>query len=890
MKQVLIRLFAVMAFALLGTSICAAQAAESDTNHDAHHAPNLGVEIDRVDVIGVKIFSSTDIENVLEIGSGDRLERLKVLRTEENLQALYVRHGYEEVSIRSRLVRKKDQKKTSETVLEFSIKEGRPFRIASIKLVQVGQGDVRTQSLWKSRIHELSKKFGLFVGDIYDLDKLGEGKRAIQEVLASDQFIGSKVDDYRASVAVPSALAHELVKNGDVAGWVSIELRIDLGERVSFGFRGNSVFTYGHLDGLVSEQRLLGLGKDYVGAIRSKLEEEYHSAGYPRVEVAPYTFETGTQIERKVTYFINEGPRVRIDSVDFDGNSVFPTEELRKLFFAKSSQLVQRDIYVEKDIQRSAELLIEAMKEKGYLSARLVTINAVYPAKPKTQQQNSSVKLLVYLYEGDQTLVEGVTVQGASVLSEADIQRILQIHMDEPLNLFALGEGIDAIKKIYRDRGYLGFRLINEGTNSLVQYSQENRVARINLQVDEGPLFRVSHIEVEGLTYTHENIVRRELSIFVGEVLKEKDLILSERKLRKLGIFSSVLIKAMDDPVTPGVKLVRISLKEADRGVLTYGPGFRNDLGVRFYGQLSYSNLWDENHTLSISASVNRRFNTYNFGEGQAQISYVWPWFGVRELNFRPTIDISRTQYYNFNADSLIAAVNWDKAISSSPVVMGYVSYTFEKIFQGGAINMIDEGGFQIATVTPKVSIDLRNSPLAPTSGFFSIAWLDLALPFFGSQETIGYYRAQIRNDYYLPIFQDIVCYFSFRTGFEQALNSSYFIPLIKEFALGGIASIRGYQEQGINNPYRLVGGSLSYVNYRVQVDLPFSGALKFGVFLDAGNLLVNNFSLGGLTFGTGFGFHYQTPVGPINFDWGFKVSPPAGVDPYIIHVSVGVI
>jgi outer membrane protein insertion porin family len=153
-----------------------------------------------------------------------------------------------------------------------------------------------------------------------------------------------------------------------------------------------------------------------------------------------------------------------------------------------------------------------------------------------------------------------------------------------------------------------------------------------------------------------------------------------------------------------------------------------------------------------------------------------------------------------------------------------------------------------------------------------------------------------MRNDYYWPLGKDIVWYFSFRVGYEQTVNlvtssgTPSIIPLIKEFALGGINSIRGYAEQSINNPNQLVGGSLAYVNYRTQMDMPFSGALKFGLFADAGNLLVNNFSFGGLNYGVGFGFHYQTPVGPINFDWGFPIDPPATADPFVIHFSVGVI
>ena len=86
------------------------------------------------------------------------------------------------------------------------------------------------------------------------------------------------------------------------------------------------------------------------------------------------------------------------------------------------------------------------------------------------------------------------------------------------------------------------------------------------------------------------------------------------------------------------------------------------------------------------------------------------------------------------------------------------------------------------------------------------------------------------------------------------------------------------------------IAGTLSFVNYRTQLDLPFSGPMRFGPFLDAANLLVDRYSLGILRYGAGVGFHYQSPVGPVNFDWGFKLDQRPGEDPYHFYFSIGVI
>jgi outer membrane translocation and assembly module TamA len=125
-------------------------------------------------------------------------------------------------------------------------------------------------------------------------------------------------------------------------------------------------------------------------------------------------------------------------------------------------------------------------------------------------------------------------------------------------------------------------------------------------------------------------------------------------------------------------------------------------------------------------------------------------------------------------------------------------------------------------------------------------------------------------------------------------LNPQITVPLIKQFALGGINSIRGFTEQEINvqagNSDRRVSDYLTYINYRTQIDFYPSPQISIGPFLDAGNLQTDAFSLGNLRFGSGVGFRYVTPVGPVNFDWGFKLFPRPGEATNVFYFSLGVI
>ncbi len=104
---------------------------------------------------------------------------------------------------------------------------------------------------------------------------------------------------------------------------------------------------------------------------------------------------------------------------------------------------------------------------------------------------------------------------------------------------------------------------------------------------------------------------------------------------------------------------------------------------------------------------------------------------------------------------------------------------------------------------------------------------------------------------------------------------------------------MRGYIEQEINvqatDRSRRVQNFMTYVNYRTQLDFFLSQNLSLGPFLDAGNINVDRLDLANLKYGTGFGLRYMTPVGPVNFDWGFKLNPENGADRNTFYFSLGV-
>jgi len=278
---------------------------------------------------------------------------------------------------------------------------------------------------------------------------------------------------------------------------------------------------------------------------------------------------------------------------------------------------------------------------------------------------------------------------------------------------------------------------------------------------------------------------------------------------------------------------------------------------------------------------------------------------GLPEVVFRPAVSVGRTQFNTFASDNITVSGNWEKQIL--PKLVGNLNYSLEQ-FRQFNVPYTDDLNAKVGSITPKLTLDLRDNSLVPTSGIFLTTSCDFADPSIGSQSDISYIRPQFRGDWYLNLVRDIVFSFSFRTGYEVGQK----IPLIKLFMLGGVASVKGYQELevNLNNVYptlpgpngtsvqtlsgdgSLVGHSLSFVNYRTQLDLPFAGPIKFGLFLDAANFLLDSYSFEPQFFGVGAGLHFQSPIGPVNGDVGFPIKALSGTgkNGYVLHFSVGIL
>jgi outer membrane protein assembly factor BamA len=196
--------------------------------------------------------------------------------------------------------------------------------------------------------------------------------------------------------------------------------------------------------------------------------------------------------------------------------------------------------------------------------------------------------------------------------------------------------------------------------------------------------------------------------------------------------------------------------------------------------------------------------------------------------------------------------------------------------------------------IGPTLRWDLTDDPLNPSSGVFAELSGDYGAGLV--HDSPDFVRLEGKVNVFVPVYRRIGLAFSFHMGRIIQFGSSGQIPLNRRYFAGGASTIRGYPERVLfpqdhpydatNNP--ITTGGLVLATLKSELRFPLVGSLSGAIFYDVGdlwenlhNVRINIFNKGPtqLRQGVGFGFRFNTPVGPLAVDLGV---------PLVLHGDTG--
>jgi outer membrane protein insertion porin family len=148
---------------------------------------------------------------------------------------------------------------------------------------------------------------------------------------------------------------------------------------------------------------------------------------------------------------------------------------------------------------------------------------------------------------------------------------------------------------------------------------------------------------------------------------------------------------------------------------------------------------------------------------------------------------------------------------------------------------------------------------------------------------TFNYFATAIDGRHYLPMGDRLVLATRMQVGGISADgNSDTNVPFSKKYFLGGATSVRGWGRYEIS-PLTASGlpiGGNSMFAASAELRAVLHGNFGGVAFLDAGNVWAGSWGvkLNDLRYAIGPGLRYQTPIGPVRFDFGYQLNPIPGL------------
>ena len=505
---------------------------------------------------------------------------------------------------------------------------------------------------------------------------------------------------------------------------------------------------------------------------------------------------------------------------------------------------------------------------------------SVKPAESPSEKL-PRVKVTYEITEGPPVLIESIDMAIGGPVKGVDRKALLADTRLEIGQVFKVAEYEDAKKSIQQTLGNRGYPFAKITGRAIVDPKANQ--AKLSFRATPGPLcvFGPTTIDQEGAEVS-ETVVRRALTYTKGGLYDADKVEASRRNLFKLDVFKIVAVQPDGPPPEEGGPVpMRVQLKSKDRRSVRFGIGYGTEDKLRLQAALTYRNLAGQGGRLTFSARTSAVLKNI-------QLAYDQPYF----LGARNSLSASAgneleepTAYKNsriFTDVSLSRQLGQDWLLR---LIYGLSLNTEESVAADSPLNIEEQQFLDENTLISSIGIemarDTRNDLLNPKTGSLLGAKIAVAPDYLGSELT--YFQPAISIRKFMPVTKNIVLAGRVRLETIEGIQSSSFIPAFKRLYLGGSDTVRGYAFQELppldrnGNP---IGGQSAF-NASVEVRFPIYEEFSGVTFLDTGLLDLDPFRLNfsDMRYTCGVGLRYDTLIGPIRADVGYKLNPPTGKD-----------
>jgi translocation and assembly module TamA len=395
----------------------------------------------------------------------------------------------------------------------------------------------------------------------------------------------------------------------------------------------------------------------------------------------------------------------------------------------------------------------------------------------------------------------------------------------------------------------------------------EKRTARLSLELDSGPPFRLGPMQVRGLVRHDESIVMNLNLLAPGDPFDADRVAQFERRLVESGYFAGARVNIDPDPAHAGAAPVVVVVVESRRRRIDAGVSYSTD--SEFGGRVEYfeRNLFERQWRLRVDAQADSTLRKIGFNiDLPPRADQTWL--------FNETA-IQRTTIQGQRSDSAYTGfgLNWGEERLPSTA---FGAYVFDRQQVSGAPEATSKAlYFGYRRVYRKTDDAFR-----PRSGVLGSAEIGTSVP---GASTRSFQRATLMVNGFIPAAREVDVNLRCQLGAVFA-GASDGIPTMFLFRTGGDQTVRGYAFDaiGVQQGTAVVGGRYLGV-VSAEATWWFLGDYGAAVFVDAGDA-VDDLGAFSLKAGIGVGMRWRSPIGPFRVDVAYGEATRSTR----LHLSVG--
>lgn len=432
--------------------------------------------------------------------------------------------------------------------------------------------------------------------------------------------------------------------------------------------------------------------------------------------------------------------------------------------------------------------------------------------------------------------------------------------------------------------------------------ARAEKVCEVELvfRIREGPLVETRRILVKGAHRTLDALIRGELTIQERQTLRASDMRQTQQNLARLGVFSRVSVKPIDEEKEAAQKDVVVDLRERKQWAFELGAGASTEDGVRAFARLAWSNLGGTGiraqadarvssqpfvifyaseirdaitsfyadrpveYALSLGLASPRLLGLprgFNAGIDLSLVRETEPAFGEDAVGVRVSFGYSELRPRLFGRERPVL-LSLRSFFDASQVKCNQALPNFE-FFCGaetGDLGRRNETQTSYLGGGPTVGWDWRDDRFNPRSGFF----VEVSPHYLGglNEESPSHVRLEGRVNAYVPLILKSTLAFSFvYQHIFETTSSDVNVPVNRRLFGGGRSTIRGYQERTLfpqdlvlcdngtppipgftcrNVGDKLSPGGLLVFAMKAELRFPLIEGLSLTAFYDVGDVFLD--------------------------------------------------